>query len=244
MTREDRDRLAAEHVLGLLEGQERVTAEQLLDTDRAFQIAVTSWRERLAELDETAPTLPADEALWQRIESGLASQARPVRASDPTPVIVPNPRTAFNALWRSLQFWRIAGLAGAIATIVLAIGLITIAPWRSRQPVLVAVLLTDANRPAAVVDAFADGQAELIALEGISVPPGRALEIWTILDSTRGPISVGLIDRPRSVRLNLKNLPKLAPDQAFVISLEPASGSPTGRPTGPVLMQGKASTTR
>jgi hypothetical protein len=37
---------------------------------------------------------------------------------------------------------------------------------------------------------------------------------------------------------SLKDLPPPGPDQLFEITLEPAAGSPTGRPTGPVLFKG------
>jgi anti-sigma-K factor RskA len=238
----DRDRLAAEHALGLLEGEERRHAENLIASDVAFQRAVAQWQAHFAELDETAAPVPAGEDLWQRIEGGLTPQAETVRATDASPVVVPDPRTALIALWRSLPFWRIAGLAGSLAAVALAIGLAIVANERARQPVLVAVLLLDANRPGAVVNAFANGRAELVPIEAVEVPPGRALEIWTLWDRTRGPVSVGLIDRARTVRLNLENLPTPAPNQLFEISLEPAGGSPTGRPTGPVLMKGTAAT--
>jgi anti-sigma-K factor RskA len=243
MTRDDDlDRLAAEHVLGLLDGEECARADRLLATDAVFVQAVARWRERLAELDETATPRPPAEALWRRIENNLAP-AQPVRASDPTPVVVPDPFSAFKALWRNLAFWRVAGLASAAAALLLAIGLATVATQRPRTPVLVAVLLSEGtSRPAAVVNAFADGRAELIPLEAINVPPDRALEIWTLWDRAVGPRSIGLINEARTLRLNLENLPKPAPNQLFEITLEPKTGSPTGRPTGPILMKGTTST--
>jgi anti-sigma-K factor RskA len=242
VTREDMDRLAAEHVLGLLEGEEAVRAERMLTSDRDFAAAVAAWRERFAALDETAPEAPPPEALWSRIDASLEAAAGTASAPA-TPVLVPDPLNAFKALWRNLAFWRAAGLASAAAAVLLAIGLSLMATQQTRTPMLVAVLLTeDGSRPAAVVNAFADGRTELVPLEGIPVPPGRALEIWTLWDRAVGPRSVGLIDAARSVRLNLENLPKPGPNQLFEITLEPAGGSPTGRPTGPILMKGTTST--
>jgi anti-sigma-K factor RskA len=111
-----------------------------------------------------------------------------------------------------------------------------------RKPVYVAVLVKDDTRqPGAVVNAFADGRVEMIPLTDINVPPGRALEIWTLWDRNVGPRSVGLIDRAQTVRLNLDKLPPTGPDQLFEITLEPAGGSPTGRPTGPILFKGTTS---
>jgi hypothetical protein len=47
----------------------------------------------------------------------------------------------------------------------------------------------------------------------------------------------------RMVSLRLEGLPAPGPNQLFEITLEPATGSPTGRPTGPILMKGTTSNT-
>ncbi|MDF2973941.1 MAG: hypothetical protein K0R61_4391 [Microvirga sp.] len=60
MTRDDQDRLAAEHVLGLLEGEERGAAERLLASDASFQVLVQQWRTRFAEWDNTASHVAPD----------------------------------------------------------------------------------------------------------------------------------------------------------------------------------------
>ena len=236
MERAEWERMAAEHAMGLLEGDERARAEGLIGADASFAALVETWQSRLLELDETTSEIPAGETLWARIEGSLPSEARgPARAATTA-------RPPFLAsLWRSLPFWRGAGLAGALASLLLLVGVGVFAERAARQPVLIAVLLNDANRPSAVVNAFANGNAELVPLDGIPVPPGRSLEIWTLWDQARGPVSIGVLDAARTVRLKLDNLPRTSPNQVFEISLEPAGGSPTGRPTGPVLMKGTAS---
>jgi anti-sigma-K factor RskA len=40
-----------------------------------------------------------------------------------------------------------------------------------------------------------------------------------------------------------ENAPPPGPDQLFEITLEPAGGSPTGRPTGPILFKGNTTQT-
>ena len=78
----------------------------------------------------------------------------------------------------------------------------------------------------------------LLPLAAIDVPEGKALEVWTLPSRERGPVSVGLMDRARALTLSLKDLPAPRPDQLFEITLEPATVSPIGRPTGPVLFKG------
>ncbi|HYF56459.1 MAG TPA: anti-sigma factor [Salinarimonas sp.] len=235
------DRLAGEHVLGLLTGEEEARAEALIDEDDGFRRAVAYWRLRLGELDDLAePHAPSD-GLWSRIEADLG-EAPARQAAEMAPVLVSDRAGALSALWRSLAFWRAAGLAGALALLLLAIGLPALWPSTER-PVFVAVLMTEANQPAAVVNAFGDGRAELIPIHAVDVPRGRALEVWTVADPGQGPVSIGLLDRARTIRLNVGALRKPGADQFFAVSLEPEHGSPTGKPTGPVLMKGVASPT-
>jgi anti-sigma-K factor RskA len=92
------------------------------------------------------------------------------------------------------------------------------------------------------VNAYQDGRVELVPIEPIQVPHGHALEVWTQTDPARGPVSIGLVQRAKTIQLDPGRLPGVGPNQFFAISLEPETGSPTGRPTGPVLMKGTTST--
>lgn len=231
--RED-DELAAEYATGLLEGDAKTAAERRLATDPAFAAAVEAWRQRLAELDDTADSLQMPDGLWQRVERSIDA-ARPKPASE---------RPSFTSLvWNSLPVMRSTSMAALAAVAVLGIGLVVAVREARQQPRLVAVLL-DGTRAGAVVHAFADGRVVLLPLTGIDVPAGRALEVWTLPSRERGPVSVGLMGRAQTLELSLKDLPAPAADQLFEITLEPASGSPTGRPTGPILFKGNTAMPR
>ena len=249
MSVDPRERLAAEHVIGLLEGEERSEAERLLSSDAAFQRSVAEWQARFAEIDDTVTPAPPGDHLWGRIEGSMAASPtaaldadKPHAATSQTPVLVPDPRNAFRALWRNLAFWRAAGLAGAFATVALAVGLGFLADRSGRKPVMIAVLLTEANQPGGVINAYRDGRAELVPFEGMQVPAGHSFQVWAIPGPNQSPISVGVISEPHSLLLNLQRVPALAPNHSFAISVEPPQGSPTGLPTGPVLMKGVATT--
>ncbi|CAN7543779.1 anti-sigma factor [Bosea sp. LjRoot237] len=236
LTPQERDALAGEYVLGLLEGAEFVTAERRLDTDGDFAASVERWRRHFSAIDATAPPMTPSPGLWDRIEANLTTTGVSARLA-PASVSAPSRLAEW---WNSLFVWRGAAFAGALATILLAAGLISALDRAGRQPLMVAVLLTDNNAAAAVVHTFADGRVEMLPLQSIDVPAGKALEIWTLWDRAVGPRSVGLIDRARSTPLRLDNLP-LGKDQLFEITLEPATGSPTGRPTGPIIAKGTTS---
>jgi anti-sigma-K factor RskA len=72
------------------------------------------------------------------------------------------------------------------------------------------------------------------------VPPEKSLQLWTKADGWKGPVSLGLIQPDKAVEVLLVQLPPLRPNQLFEITLEPKSGSPIGRPTGPILYIGRA----
>ena len=239
LTPPERDALAGDYVLGLLDGADCEAAGHRLDTDRDFAASVERWRRHFFALDAAATPITPSADLWSGIETGIAGLIQPVASA-----VIARPATAgssrFADWWNSLFVWRGAAFAGALATVLLAVGLFGALDRARRQPLMIAVLLTEGNAAAAVVNTFADGRVEMLPLQSIDVPAGKALEIWTLWDRTVGPRSVGLIDRARSTPLRLDNLP-LGNGQLFEITLEPASGSPTGRPTGPIIAKGTTS---
>ncbi|MBM3530970.1 MAG: hypothetical protein FJX62_23070 [Alphaproteobacteria bacterium] len=226
MTANDDRALAGEYALGLLEGEARAEAERRIVTDEAFAREVRGWQMRLSEFDDVTQPGTAGEDLWRRIEASIAVPARAAAAP-----------SLWARFWNSIPALRAGAAAAAFAALVLAVGLGFAVQAARQQPLMVAVLL-DGDRAGAVVHAFADGRTVLLPLAAIDVPPGRALEVWTLPSRERGPVSVGLMDRARTLQLQLRDLPRPGPNQLFEITLEPAGGSPTGRPTGPILFKG------
>ena len=240
MTPDRDDRIhAAEFVLGLLMPETHAAAERRLSSDPAFAREVAAWQKHFAAFDDTAePLVPAEE-LWRRIEAGMGT-AIPAPPAAPAGLL---PR-----FWNSLGALRIAALSGLTAALALAV--VTTVTVRhaqevaARKPVYVAILVDDATRQAgAIVNPFADGISEMIPLVDMTVPAGRSLQVWTLWNREIGPRSVGLLDRARATPLDLERLPTTAADQLFEITLEPAGGSPTGRPTGPILYKGTTART-
>ena len=74
---DDRETLAAEYALGLLEGEELAQAIERERNDPAFRDAVNRWTNRLAPmLDEVAPVAPPANAL-AAIERRIGTLAAP-----------------------------------------------------------------------------------------------------------------------------------------------------------------------
>lgn len=239
MTETEKEALAAEFALGLLDTAQTARCEALAVEDADFAARVEAWRRNLIEIDMAAIPEPPPDALWHRIEAGMAGTG-----AAPSPSHRAKTTTNWlSGLWSYLPAWRAAGLAAMAACLVLAIALTVQIRSIARTPVLVAVMMSDQSRPLALVNTFRDGRAELVPLEALSAPAGKSLQVWTLWDRARGPVSVGLLEAMRSMKLTVDGLPEPIPNQLFEVTLEPAGGSPTGRPTGPILMKGNASRT-
>jgi anti-sigma-K factor RskA len=224
---EDRGLLAAEYVLGLLEGDERVAAAALAERDPAFAAEVDAWEARFAAFyAEVAPVVP-DRDLWPLIAARLPREP----ANDTAPSVLP---------------WKIAtGLFGSIAA-ALALVLVTQpappVPAPMPQPtaapapsdILVAQLVAGdgASMLAAAVDPMAG-----VRINATAIPAGAGEpELWVIPEGG-APVSVGQIARTGefTIRLTPEQQQLMRDGATLALTLEPADGAPHAAPTGAIL---------
>jgi len=105
---------------------------------------------------------------------------------------------------------------------------------------LVAVLQQDPTNPAFLLTV--DPQSHTLIVRRVSATPeqGRSYELWLIAKGAPAPKSLGLIgadeftQRPIPGNFDLATLRTAS----YAVSLEPAGGSSSGVPTGPVLFTG------
>ncbi|MFK4809623.1 anti-sigma factor domain-containing protein [Devosia sp. ZW T5_3] len=219
---------AGRYVLGLLEGAELTAFEVELARDAELRAAVDRLQASFRALDDTAKPEAAGTELWsaieRRLDEPLAENVMPL----------PSRRVSI-AQWMSMA-----------AGVVVALGLGYFAGnlgSRQPQPLVVAVLVnqTDAA-PGAIVEAFADDRVRLVPLEDFVVAADQVLQVWTLPDPATGPVSLGTFTDPHTIWLTGPQLPTPKEGQLYEITLEPAPGSPTGKPTGPILVKGFAKT--
>lgn len=218
---------AGEYVIGVLDGAERDRFERRAMSEPVLREHIAYWQERFSELDQGVTATDVPPALWSRIEAAIGGE----NAVEPA-----NPGI-LTALWGSLAFWRGAGLAGAFASVVLAIGIGLLAGRATPSPRIVAVMLTPEGVPGAIAEVFHDGRISIVPISDFTVPQGKTLQVWTLFDKEKGPVSIGLIERTRQALFHRSDLPA-GQQQLYEITLEPEGGSPTNRPTGPVLVKG------
>ena len=244
---DDLNLLAGEYVLGTLPAAARNAVAQRLQTDTALRDAVAQWEARLLPLTQLAEPITPPDALWARIDSSLQAATAPSTTAPtqaqaaagqraPKPVVSPITRW-----WDHLGLWRaLAGSGFAMAAVLAAVLVTRVAPQAAPPQFMVVLVAPQDKAPGWVVQASTSNTISLIPLGMAEVPAGRALEFWTKADGWNGPVSLGLVKPGQPLQIPLDKLPPLQPNQLFELTLEPPTGSPIGKPTGPIQFIGRA----
>ena len=234
--RDDLPALAAEHALGLLDGEDLARALGLVRSDPAFRAEVERWRGRLGPmLDEIDPVTPPA-GLWSRIERAIGRSAEPSN-------VVP--------LQRKLAMWR--GVAAAMTA--LAACLILFVLLRPTVPVPVTIPVTappqvasapmvarlNAGQKVALVASWDSQRRQLLLATAAGLPsrPSHSHQLW-VIPADGKPRSLGVMAEKDQMMMPLPApLGELMRSGATIaVSVEPMGGSPTGAPTGPVVASG------
>lgn len=220
------DRLAAEYVAGTLRGGARRRFAALLPAHPALRASLDDWQQRLVPLTQSIAPIEPPPGLWPRIEARLFGAPAPA----PTP-----PRW-----WARLALWR--GLSALASAGVVALAVLLAMPPPAQAPLVVVLQSTGGTTEGVssfVAGVSADGRALITRpLVNVNLEAGRALELWSV-PPQGAPRSLGLISPSAATVVQRGRL--LDGTAALAVSLEPAGGSPTGAPTGPVLYVGKLS---
>ena len=219
---EDDHTLAAEYALGVLDADDRRSAEQRIAREPAFAAEVAAWEARLGPLADRVAAVPPPAHVWRNIERTLEGPPRP-------------------GLWHRAAFWRwwsIAATAVA-ACLIVFVGATLLSPDKP----LVATLEAPVAAPGGpVFVANYDPARDTMMVLPSNAPrlQTQVPELWLIPPDGR-PRSLGVIDASRPVTLRVPpELRALTIQEAtLAITMEPPGGAPGGAPTGPVIAQGK-----
>ena len=221
-----RDKLAAEYVIGTLRGRARARFQSLLRYDAGLRRIVADWEGRLTPLAAAANEVAPPSRVWRRIAQrvgGRSSQAR-------------------LALWRGLA------VASTAFTLVLAT-FIGMAPRAEPPMASVAVMADEKGQASMVVSwpSMKEAREPHVRIKVLQEHPtmaaGTTWELWMLPRDKSAPVSMGLIstdvNQVMKVRADLAKRMGAGEAWGIAMSVEPAGGSPTGAPTGPVIFKGQ-----
>jgi len=208
------DRLAAEYALGTLRGRARRHFERWLVSPQVGNM-VKAWEERLAGLEPAPERVVPPATLWRGIEKRLD-----LRGREHTPV------ARWLALAASLVFLAFVGV---------------FALRGDPAPTRLASIQEQSGTIYWQVELLGDDVALKIQVRSPhALERGRTHELWVLPApgvNNGNPVSLGLLPTSGESRRELTAAQRAALTGAkqLAVSLEPAGGSPTGLPTGPVL---------
>lgn len=219
---DDLDIQAAEYALGVLDPAEARAVESLSFENPALANSIAAWEARLAPLVNLVEPVPPPPALWRRLALATGIDS----------VIQPAPRRASRA-WRSAALWR-ATTAGAMA-IAASLAFLLYTTPANQAPLIAALVPSGMQGATFLVRVGPDGAATVSAVGDPVVPQGRSLELWALKAGATVPVSMGLLPAQGRGRLVIQQ----PQDTQLLVSQEPAGGSPTHLPTGPVVYSGR-----
>ncbi len=222
------DRLAADYVVGTMRHGARRRFEALLPAHPQLREASLAWRDRLMPLTAAmAPVQPSGD-VWRRISDRIGGTR-----GDAVSIA--------GRSWQRLAIWR--GIAAFTSVAAFGLAVLLANPGAQPPPIVVVLAATSAAgvaQQASLVASISGDRATLVTrpIVPVSIQADRSLELWAV-PTAGAPRSLGVLaGGSGTVALRAK---VLAGADTLAVTLEPAGGSPTGKPTGPVVYAGKFS---
>ncbi len=211
--------LAAEYVIGALQGKARDRFEQLLISSQSLRTAVVNWETYFSLIDDDVvePVNPSSQA-WRGIETRLFAETRQTIS----------------------RWWRSFALIAASLLAVLLLQWFDEPEFEELSLDYVAVLQSAEQQPIWSVSIRGQGkQLEAVALDVPELPTALDYELWLLAGEGDAPVSLGLLPRQGAVMRELA-LITFEGATALAVSREQKGGSITGSPTeGAVLYVAK-----
>ena len=226
-----RDKLAAEYVLGTMSARARRRFEIHLRGNPQLRRAVSQWETRLAPLTGALPAIEPPARVWQAIKARLRFG-----------------RTVRPGFWESLSFWRVSSFASGLLALALIVMVALPKPETPVEAGRMVVVMNDlATSKPAMTASWEPGQRggrtlRIRVIGHAEMGPNTAWELWMLPGGDQRPVSLGLITTHETqvVKIPETLAARLDSAHGLAMSVEPAGGSPTGLPTGPVLCAGES----
>lgn len=226
------DVTAAELALGVLDGEERAAALRRVLAEPGFAHDVEAWRGYFGQLFAIWPEVAAPAGVFERVERSIDA-----------PYGVARPRSRF---WPAL-----AGLTSIAAAglLVFVVARPPQAPLPVPAPVetpavrsLLVASIAPTAKGTAIAAVYDPARGLLRVTSGDTPAAGRSAELW-VIGADKTPHSLALLASggATSVTPGVAVRRQLAAGATLAVTIEPEGGSPTGAPTGPIVLKGDLS---
>lgn len=216
----ERDALAAELAIGLLDGPERADALRLVMADPEFAAQVDAWSLRLAPMLGDVPSIAPPARTWDGIEAQVSA----------------------GGVVRRLRLWRGAALAStgiaAALALFLALGPLARAPVAPTTASIAVAQLAGEGNAAAIGVAY-DPQSGLLRLAApAAAAQSKSPELW-IIPADGVPRSLGMIHPASPIIVTESLRPLMRAGGTLAVTMEDAATAPHVAPTSAPVLSGK-----
>jgi anti-sigma-K factor RskA len=245
----ERDVLAGEYVLGVLDAAGRERVRSLIASDPVFADEVQRWEVHFGPLIDQVAPVAVPEYIWARIGNTLGLAPVPRQ----TPVAAIAPKRGF---WDNLGLWRSVGIGGFATAAVAVLALVSVLrtapsvaptpppvvaqqPAAAAMPQMVASLAGDDGQTGYVATMDARSGKMMIMPMHPTRQDGRVPELW-VIPKGGAPVSMGVLDPEHVAEHTLPERLRtlLSTDALLAITMEAPGGSPSGAPTGSIVAKG------
>lgn len=214
------DTLIGEYLLGALRGGARRRFERAARDEPAVALRLRTLQQQFTpRYSERIAETPAAGG-WERLERELHL-------------------SQYRAPWYSRVSFLRAWAFGVTAALLLGVALIALRVPTETTLTPIAQLALKGAPPSVTAALSRDGQTlQLRAERPIVAGPLRSYELWLIPEGG-APISLAVLGAlDGTLRVPAAQVGQLRRGAQLAVSVEPIGGSPTGAPTGPVIMSG------
>lgn len=222
------DALCSAYVLGTLRGRARRRFEAMLAEQPLIAQRLSYWQQTMTPDFSAAIQVQPSAQVWKKISKSLRLQD--------------HAQAQAQGWWQRLGLWQAWAGASTVAAGVLALALILQAPDTPPVYQTIAELKASDASPARLQAALTPDRSKLklVPSRPIVASAQQSYELWLLPADGSAPISMAVLgDLTASVDLKPEQANRMAFGAKLAISVEPAGGSPTGLPTGPVILVGE-----
>ncbi|MEM6584569.1 MAG: anti-sigma factor [Pseudomonadota bacterium] len=243
MTPQERERIvAAEFSLGLLEGEELLSARGRMASDPDFAWRRQWWDDWFVPLSDDVSGAEPSSHVWDAISAQVQPKAAPAQADVSNVVLLDMERRVRRWKWT-------AGAASAAAAVALALFITT--PSVEPNPGYTPPLMAAAEAPLMAsipvgdtlrlgVTFLPDSEEMLVSAAGFTADGVHDHELWLVPADGSALQSLGVVvpGEERRVALASEIVSNMGDGVGLVLTREPLGGKPEGVDAGPVVAQG------
>ena len=217
------DALIGEYMLGTLQGHARRRFERALREEPAVALRLRTLQQNFTPRYSERVALKPAAGGWQRL-------ARELNLSQ------------YRVPWFSRVSFLRSWALGATAALLFGVMLMTLRTTTESTLTPIAQLALKDAPPSVTAALSRDGSTlRLRAARPIIAGPMRSYELW-VIPQGGAPLSLAVLGQlDTALEVPEGHRRQLRKGAVLAISVEPAGGSPTGAPTGPVILSGTIS---